>query len=114
MNANDFIDWQEHTGFSDAEAARRLGIGSRNTIAKYRAEGAPEYIGLACAAVARQLPGWKASLYELRDGDKIVIERGRMGWKKYVQTAEGGIVGAVIDGSDTLHEMCAKIVRDYD
>ncbi|WP_028035871.1 hypothetical protein [Chelativorans sp. J32] len=59
MEAKDFTAWLDHMQFSDAEAARRLGLGSRNTIAKYKVEGAPEYIGLACAALAYGLPAWK-------------------------------------------------------
>lgn len=41
MEAKDFRAWIEHMGFSDAKATRMLGLGSRNTLAKYKSEGAP-------------------------------------------------------------------------
>lgn len=39
-------------------AARKLGC-ANNTVVKYRRDGAPDYIGLACAALAFGLPHWK-------------------------------------------------------
>lgn len=58
MDAKDFAAWIDHMNISDAEAARRLDI-ARNSVAKYRREGAPGYIGLACAALAFGLPTWR-------------------------------------------------------
>lgn len=58
MEAKDFNAWIVHMGWSDSEVARRLGL-SRNSVAKYRTEGAPEHIGLACAALAFGLPAWR-------------------------------------------------------
>jgi len=58
MEAKDFCAWIEHMGFSEREAARTLDL-SRNSVAKYKAEGAPAYIGLACAALAFGLPAWR-------------------------------------------------------
>ena len=59
MTAKDFCAWLEHMGYNDAAATRALGLGSRNTLVKYKAEGAPAYIALACAALAFGLPAWK-------------------------------------------------------
>lgn len=59
MEAKDFSAWIEHMGYSDREVTRQLGLGSRNTVAKYKTEGAPAYIGLACAALAFGLPAWR-------------------------------------------------------
>lgn len=58
MLGKDFAAWIEHMKLSDSEAARRLGI-SRTSLIKYREEGAPVYIGLACAALAFGLPPWR-------------------------------------------------------
>jgi hypothetical protein len=71
MTADDFNAWLTLMSYSDAEAARELGIGSRNTIAKFRASGAPAYIGLACAARAMSSKPWSHTessyrLYEAR------------------------------------------------
>lgn len=59
MKSKDFRAWIVRMGYNDSEAARKLGLGSRNTITKYKDEGAPEYIGLACAALAYGLPAWE-------------------------------------------------------
>ncbi|MBC38906.1 MAG: hypothetical protein CMH91_07570 [Oceanicaulis sp.] len=60
MTGKDFTAWLDHMGFKDAQAARALGGMSRNSIKKYKDEGAPYHIGLACAALAYGLPPWKA------------------------------------------------------
>lgn len=44
--------------WSDAEAMRQLEIGSRHTMIKYKSEGTPRHIALACAALIRGLPPW--------------------------------------------------------
>ncbi|WP_022697909.1 helix-turn-helix transcriptional regulator [Euryhalocaulis caribicus] len=59
MKAEDFRAWLEFEELMDATAARILGIGSRNTLAKYKKEGAPTYIGLACAAYSAGMDEWK-------------------------------------------------------
>lgn len=59
MTASDFRFWLLHMDESDAEIARRLGC-ARNSIARWRAHGAPEYIALACAALSYGLPPWRA------------------------------------------------------
>ncbi|MTI44256.1 hypothetical protein JM93_04071 [Roseibium hamelinense] len=57
MNADEFQHWCQRMGFkSTAATAEALGIGSRNTIAKFRKQGAPRYIALACAALVNNLP----------------------------------------------------------
>jgi hypothetical protein len=58
MTADDFNAWLEHTGFSGLEAARQLGT-ANNTIVRYRRDGAPHYIGLACSAICQGLPPWR-------------------------------------------------------
>lgn len=50
MSAEEFEAWLEEMGFSGLEAAKRLGV-SKNSVVKYRTEGAPGYIRLACAAL---------------------------------------------------------------
>ena len=68
MNAADFRKWQTRLKLKDIDAMRALGIGSRNTLKKYQEEGAPLYIGLACAAVAAGLPPWtRPTRYEPTD-----------------------------------------------
>lgn len=60
MKAEEFQHWCRHMGFrSTAAAAEALGIGSRNTIAKFRKQGAPRYIALACAALVHNLPPYQ-------------------------------------------------------
>lgn len=59
MDAKDFNAWLDHMGFNDSEATKALGLGSRNTLAKYKLEGAPLYIALACGALAYGLPPWR-------------------------------------------------------
>lgn len=57
MSASDFATWMDRMGFkSNDTAAEALGVGSRNTIAKYRKDGAPLYIALACAALINNIP----------------------------------------------------------
>lgn len=43
--------WLKKMGFTDSDAARALGC-QRMTIAKYKANGAPLFIGLAARAIA--------------------------------------------------------------
>ena len=57
MTGEDFQEWLDRMDLSGLEAARRLGC-SKNSILVYRTKGAPEYIGLACAALAASLPPW--------------------------------------------------------
>lgn len=57
MTAEIFCRWMTVMKLSNAAAARALDV-SRNTIAKYRREGAPVAIGFACAAIAMGLPRW--------------------------------------------------------
>ena len=58
MLAQDFEDWLTHMGFSGREAGRQLGL-SKDTVLKYRKEGCPLYVALACAALAFNLPPWR-------------------------------------------------------
>lgn len=49
--ADRVVAWLEHMKFSDTAAAAALGC-QRMTIAKYKTEGAPVFIGLAAKALA--------------------------------------------------------------
>ena len=57
MEAKDFEAWINHMGWSDSKVARELDL-SRNTVIKYKQQGAPASIGYACAAIAYGLPPW--------------------------------------------------------
>lgn len=63
MPASDFAAWlaamKIQRGWSAQEAARQLGCG-RNMVTIWAREAAPLYIGLACAALAANLPVWSA------------------------------------------------------
>lgn len=58
MTGEDFQAWADHMEFNDSQVARTLDL-SRNTVVKYKREGAPAYIGFACAAIAFGLPMWR-------------------------------------------------------
>lgn len=60
MTGKDFEIWLEQTGFSITVAMAALGIGSRHTIIKFKREGAPRYIALACAAIVANVPPYSA------------------------------------------------------
>ncbi len=56
MNAKSLIAWRERLGYNQSEACRKLGL-SRTTLAAYeRGQKIPNYIALACAAIAHGLP----------------------------------------------------------
>lgn len=57
MNGDDLKDWRERLKLSKAEASRLLGC-SRRAFGEWEAgrNRIPEYISLACAAVAYGLP----------------------------------------------------------
>lgn len=57
MTAQDFENWLDHMGLKGAGAARALGL-APNSVVKYRREGAPLTVALACAALAFGLPPW--------------------------------------------------------
>jgi hypothetical protein len=58
MTADDFNAWLEHMNISGLEAARRLGLG-KDTVTRYKRDGAPPYIALACSALCHGLPPWR-------------------------------------------------------
>lgn len=58
MNADDFNDWLQRTGLSGLQAAEVLGI-AKNSVVKYRREGAPLHIALACSAIYHKLGPWR-------------------------------------------------------
>jgi len=51
MDAKSFCDWMERMDINGVEFSQATGI-SRNTITRYRREGTPLYIDLACAALS--------------------------------------------------------------
>jgi len=55
MDAKAFCDWMERMDFNILEVSAALGI-SRNTITRYRREGTPLYVDLACSALSYGLP----------------------------------------------------------
>lgn len=61
ISAADFTAWQASLGLSSAAAARALGI-SENSALAYKADGAPPYVAMACAAVAAGLPPYTAKV----------------------------------------------------
>lgn len=60
MTGDDFTAWMKHMNLGISEAADRLGLG-RNTVPRYMKDGAPSYIGYACAAIAMALPQWSVT-----------------------------------------------------
>lgn len=58
MTANEFCDWLKAMKISGAQAARLLGV-NVNTITRYKREGAPQTVGLACSALYHRLEEWK-------------------------------------------------------
>ncbi len=63
MEAKEFQEWLKLMGFSERKAAQELGL-SRATVSKYRDEGAPLYIGYACAAMIEGLEPWPPNATE--------------------------------------------------
>lgn len=57
MPARQYAAWQAALGLTDSQASRILGT-APSTIARYRESGGPALLGLACAAVAAELPSW--------------------------------------------------------
>lgn len=57
MPAAVFEGWLDAMGWSGLEAARRLGA-SKNSVLRWRREGAPMTVALACAALAAGLGPW--------------------------------------------------------
>jgi len=69
MNAKDFCDWMQRMDINAVEFSKKTGI-SRNTVTRYRREGTPLYIDLACAALSYGLPpmGSNNSAVSSQDG----------------------------------------------
>ena len=68
MTANEFREWLTNMKFSGAQAARLLGINA-NTITRYKRQGAPETVRLACSALT-----WKTDLIAYKITDKTTGE----------------------------------------
>lgn len=58
MTALEFQRWLAAMKVSGAEAARLLDV-NVNTITRWKHHGAPQSIGLACAALYHRLEEWK-------------------------------------------------------
>jgi hypothetical protein len=58
MTGPDMLNWLKAMDISAAEGARRLGI-HPNTMTRYKREGAPMAIALACSALFHRLGPWK-------------------------------------------------------
>ena len=63
MTAADFSAWVAHMhatrGWSQAECQRQLGIGQNMVTRWMRVSKPSAWLGLACAAIAADLPAWK-------------------------------------------------------
>lgn len=60
MTGRAFNAWMDAAGFTDSEAARQLGT-APSTIARYRADGGPALLALACSAISAGLSPWKSA-----------------------------------------------------
>lgn len=58
MTATAFQQWLKAMQISGAEAARALDV-HPNTITKYKADGAPLIVALACRALYHRLEAWR-------------------------------------------------------
>ncbi len=59
MTSENLAAWQKQMSYTYESAAKALGI-SRATYGRYLKDGAPLYIGLACAALTARLAPWAA------------------------------------------------------
>jgi hypothetical protein len=57
MTAESMRLWLSEMGISAAEGAKLLGV-HPNTMTKYKTEGAPVHIALACAALYHRIKPW--------------------------------------------------------
>lgn len=57
MTPQSMRSWLAAMKISAAEGARLLGV-HPNTMTKYKAEGAPQHVALACAALYHRLEPW--------------------------------------------------------
>lgn len=60
MTGEDFTAWMAHVGWNVSKTATAFDM-SRNTVAKYLREGAPDHVAYACAAIAFGLPKWQSA-----------------------------------------------------
>jgi hypothetical protein len=58
VSGADFAAWLEAEGLTLRAAEDALGIGSRNSLLKYRREGAPRLVALAMSAYSAGLKPW--------------------------------------------------------
>ncbi len=55
FSARNFKAWLKRIGWSDSEAARKLGA-SRNSVAAWKRDGAPLYVGMATSILEKLNP----------------------------------------------------------
>lgn len=65
-----FREWMEHMGWSWRETQEHLGIGARNTIARYLEHGPPLTVALAMNALAHGLGPWNSQPGRAGDADR--------------------------------------------
>lgn len=121
MEAEDFIAFLRVMGWSDAEALRRLGIGSHNTLAGYKKNGGPLWLGLACAALARSLKPWsrtfsfgvniwlRASQYGIGLPDFIIVDEDEvLAIRTYLEESTGRVAETTMVPIHELTRLAAE------
>jgi len=111
MKAEDFIAFLAMMKWSDAEAMRQLGIGSHHTLQGYKEKGGPLWLGLACAAAARELPPWKKEtvtvfsfrVWDAKIGDFVVAQSKRR--REDIATIPGAEIIPGTDEDVPLHSI---------
>jgi hypothetical protein len=68
MSGADFAAWLEAEGLTLREAQEKLGVGSRTSLSKYKEEGAPLTVALACSAISAGLGPWSLRIKQERAG----------------------------------------------
>lgn len=101
MEAEDFNAFLQKMGLSDAEAMRKLGIGSHNTLASYKQNGGPNWLGLACAAIANGFPAWEADRVLVHAFKVWDHQKGEYFFGRSLRTEESiqQIKGEIVPGS---------------
>jgi len=120
MPAADFLAWLKAMNLNDSKAAQALGLGSRNTLVKYKIEGAPRYIALACAALAAggrsdlrpeevatvladlSRPDWQTLIPELKAGGPPMAEAAAALEVANTDRARAGVVIRALLGSTLI------------
>ncbi len=99
VDAEDFNKFLREMGWTDAEAMRKLGIGSHNTLAAYKQNGGPVWLGLACAAIKEGLPPWRSNLVPV------------YGFRVWSQQAGEHLLGRGFRTEESIKQIGGEIVR---